>query len=237
MFKHLVFISILIFAKLSGAAGIKPDPILNQVILENNIPGIRQSIYLKHDFNRKDAQGFYPLHVAMNPKVKEATLSFVLAAGAHPDVKNNLGQTPLHVAVAKGFVKKVKILLDAGADANIQNSSGDSALHLAVNGRGASINPKTALEMTNLILQTKRPDINLRGHTALTPLISATTRINPSAEVVHALLQAGADSSLISLRYTALEFAEAMLRYFKKINDEEKTNETEKIVSLLKSNS
>ncbi|MDD3846999.1 MAG: ankyrin repeat domain-containing protein [Syntrophorhabdaceae bacterium] len=56
----------------------------------------------------------------------------VFAAGADPDTRNHLGQTPLHWAAMKGRVDIARILLDAHAETNAQfPANGFTPLHYA----------------------------------------------------------------------------------------------------------
>jgi len=64
-------------------------------------------------------------------------LSHFLRAGASPDDVTDIGQPPLCIAIANGYVEIAKILLDAGANINATTKDGgETALHIAVkNGR------------------------------------------------------------------------------------------------------
>jgi hypothetical protein len=58
----------------------------------------------------------------------EAT-EFLLKQGADPNLKNNLGETPLHQATENSQAKLVKLLLKYKADPNSQQNDGNTPLH------------------------------------------------------------------------------------------------------------
>ena len=66
---------------------------------------------------------------------------FLLQAGADPNARNNVGQTPLHRACLFGRVDVVVVLLGNGADARLGDHRGRTALEVtkeraSKNGRG-----------------------------------------------------------------------------------------------------
>ena len=58
----------------------------------------------------------------------EAT-EYLLKKGADPNIKNNLGETPLHQATENSQAKLVKLLLKYKADPNSQQNDGNTPLH------------------------------------------------------------------------------------------------------------
>lgn len=233
-----VFIPAFMMSCFSWAASTEGNRLLNQAIFANDVSAVKQTLTLKVDVNEKSEQGIYAIHAAMKPEIKDEILALVLSAKARPDVRNVYYQTPLHVAVAQGSVKKAQLLLAAGADVNLVNASKDSPLHLAAGGTGINSDPQISYELTRLILATGKVDFNLRNRHELTPLIASVLRYTPSARIAQALLDAGADPSVMGLgQNKALDFAASMLNFFKKNPSfgEGCIQEQEKIVQLLRS--
>ena len=85
--------------------------------------------------NAKDyGTGEAALHIVVKRR-DAAWLTFLLAKGAKPDIKDSEGNTPLAIAAQFGFVEGVQILLQQGAGANVVNSRGETPLILAVHNR------------------------------------------------------------------------------------------------------
>lgn len=55
----------------------------------------------------------------------------LLETGADPNVKDELGRTPLHLAARSGRIKVVKMLLEHGADPNAKDRDGWTRLDVA----------------------------------------------------------------------------------------------------------
>lgn len=86
--------------------------------------------------NRPGPDGLYPLGQAAYFG-RFSTCALLLDAGAQPDqpAANELGYTPLHLAVLGGHLQVAALLLQKGASPCLLGSDGQSALHLAA-GRG-----------------------------------------------------------------------------------------------------
>ena len=59
-------------------------------------------------------------------------LENMLKSGINPDIKNNLGETPLYLCLELDNLDAFKLLLNYNADVNIQRNDGYSILHLAI---------------------------------------------------------------------------------------------------------
>lgn len=62
-------------------------------------------------------------------------LSFLLAKGANPDIRDNSGNTPLIISAQLGFDEGVEVLLTQGASIDLGNNSGETALIVATQKR------------------------------------------------------------------------------------------------------
>lgn len=149
-----------------------------------------------------------------------AAVSKLLAEGADPNSVNSLGYTPLLRAVETGQAAIVHRLLEAGANTDHRDGDGRTAAELAVeadNGdvieallnAGADFNTADAYGNTLVlrVIQNEgeamyetlaafgRHGVNVnRGNSSTTPLYYAVEQDN--ADLVRALLEAGADPSL-----------------------------------------
>lgn len=128
-----------------------------------------------------------PLHFACENSAP-AVVESLLKAGANVNSLMGDGQTPLHVAVAVGFVPVIRALLEGATPVlDVKDKSGQTPLHVAaINGRAAAISCLSA---------TGRPigvDLeNAVGHTAL-----QIASKGGFCDVVEALLGAGASINL-----------------------------------------
>lgn len=74
----------------------------------------------------------YPIHVAAVNNAKTA-VRVLLAFGDHnPNVSDETGLTPLHIAAGRGHVDLCELLLKAGAGVNAPNNDGQTPLFCAV---------------------------------------------------------------------------------------------------------
>ncbi len=102
----------------------------------------------------------------------------------HPDLvssKGSTGETPLHVAAAKGFDDVAQLLLAQKANVNAQDDNGRTPLHLAAQG-----GHKDVLEL----LLASKAEVNAKDNKGWTPLHLAASRGHK--EVAELLLADGA---------------------------------------------
>eukprot|EP00754_Rhynchopus_humris_P019540 Rhum_TRINITY_DN14645_c2_g1::Rhum_TRINITY_DN14645_c2_g1_i1::g.102857::m.102857 len=125
--------------------------------------------------NRADASGSYPLHhlcttgPARTSEAKVHPLVRILVEnGADPDVVDDAGDTPLHLATRSLHSRTVCTLLSAGANANALDGRGESALSLAVRLR----NRHSVLHLTIDGLLEHGADVHVRDTRQLTPLLT-----------------------------------------------------------------
>jgi len=114
-------------------------------------------------------------------------LGALLDAGANPSQESSwmFERTPLFLAITKGHIKAVQLMIRAGADLSIRGSDGDSVLLVAV--CSWLLTP----ELIRLLID-GGADVNAANDYGVTPLhyISTSAR---SAVIARMLLDAGAD--------------------------------------------
>ena len=96
---------------------------------------------LKHgaDPNAQDKDGCSPLHQIIGRTFRmdrdlhglNNIIEILLKFGAKIDLKNDAGETPLHLAVEKRELLSIIQLVKYGADINIRNYSGSSPYQIA----------------------------------------------------------------------------------------------------------
>lgn len=79
--------------------------------------------------NLQDEEGNTALHAAGNMETVEMLLSSSFKT--NPNIPNRRGQTPLHVAAAKGNVGIVDLLIRSGCQQDILDDQGQTAFHVA----------------------------------------------------------------------------------------------------------
>ena len=124
--------------------------------------------------NARNQAGNTPLHLAVMQRHDEEMVRALLEAGANANARNRNDEMPLHEATLHGDIDLVHLLLEAGAAVNARDGAGNTALHYA-------------LSFGNRILHM------LRAKGINTPLHLVG---NGPAELVRALLEAGADPTL-----------------------------------------
>jgi ankyrin repeat protein len=88
--------------------------------------------------NLQDEEGNTALHYAINMESADCLLSEEYKT--NPNIPNRRGQTPLHVAAAKGNVGIIDLLIRHGADQDILDDQGQTAFHFAAaNGHSSVI--------------------------------------------------------------------------------------------------
>ncbi|KIW18057.1 hypothetical protein PV08_02344 [Exophiala spinifera] len=111
-----------------------------------NVPMLQEILMHPHSANCRDRWGLTALHLAVRLRSTEevALVRVLLESEPDLDLRDQDGDTPLHLAASYATVDSIELLLKAGAKVNIQNNRGKTPLHRAVE-RGS-------LRVTQLLL-------------------------------------------------------------------------------------
>ena len=115
-------------------------------------------------------------------------MDILIGHGANPNIADNDGDTPLHVAAIYGRPEAIKLLLGAGADINITNNNGETSLLWAAG------NNKT--EAMKLLIEAGA-NLNIANNNGETPLHLATR--NSETEAMKLLAGAGANLNITNI--------------------------------------
>ena len=117
--------------------GIRP---LEQAIIDGNLKEFMQLINAGADVNVFNRNGDSLLHQVVksansheSDHVNASMLDFLLEHGAKIDLKNKLGQTPLHCAVLTLNVEMIDILIAHKANLNLKDNQGRTPLMAIIN--------------------------------------------------------------------------------------------------------
>lgn len=152
---------------------------------------------LGFDLNTLNPQGQHALHLAMREPSLRVMDFLVQQPTVNVDVRNPKDETPLMLAVLKGFVPQVNAMLARGADVN---KTGWAPLHYAASYAG-----KGAVEQVQLLLA-HHAYIDAESPNGTTPLMMSAQY--GSEDVARLLLEEGADATVRNqLQLTAIDFA------------------------------
>lgn len=124
------------------------------------------------DVDHQNNEGNTALHTAINLKLYMNSIRHLIIKKANFNIKNNLGETPLALAIKNNFVKAINLLLEHKADVNACDSLNNFILTLAINNdisfmtieailaAGAEINVKDENGNSPLRIAIKNGNIN-----------------------------------------------------------------------------
>ncbi|ABK44143.1 Ankyrin repeat-like protein [Magnetococcus marinus MC-1] len=134
---------------------------LNMAVIQGHVEMVKLLLEKGADATLADEDGNTPLHVAAIKNELVCAEALLASGKVDVDARGNHSRTALNMAVRKGHVEMVKLLLEKGADPNSEIFSG-SCLHLAI-FRGHE-------EVVSALLCDPRTDIHKRDEDNMTPL-------------------------------------------------------------------
>ena len=151
---------------------------LCEAIKIRNMQEVELLLSTEIDVNRKDTQGYRPLHYASARNYPEIA-SLLLQAKAFINAPtDNADLRPLHIALFCGHIGVAKLLLQAGANTEAITSTGQTALHIAAQ---KDSNKEAVQALLDAGANTLKPD-----YFGCTPLMVAT---NANCPEIKRLLQ------------------------------------------------
>jgi hypothetical protein len=149
------------------------------------------------DLNTLNSRGEHALHIALRAPALKVAEYLAQHLAVNVDVRNRADETPLMLAVLKGYIAIARTLI--GRDADV-NKTGWTPLHYAATYAGAG-----SVDQVQLLLE-HHAYIDAESPNRTTPLMMAAQYGSP--EVVQLLLDEGADASLRNdLQLNAMDFA------------------------------
>lgn len=157
-----------------------------------DVAGVRDALADGADPNAPDENGRRPLYAVVRAGVAAPlsmhldVIRLLVDSGADVEAPSPDGETALSLSLRKGasFAEVTALLLELGADPNAL-SLGVRPLHLA------SCEPASVRQL-ELLLE-RGADVRLKDEKGYSPLATAVTALEPSAEKVGLLLGAGAE--------------------------------------------
>ena len=163
-----------------------------------NIDGINLLLKAGADGNISCAKGNTCLHHCMIEDCKSEVLHALSNSGAQVNAINKRGRTALMIAIEKGHIDGINVLLKAGADPNIIDVDGNTCLH-------CSILWDCRTEVLHTMID-NGAQVNATNKNGLTALMMAS--YCGYLNGINMLLRAGADPNVINANgSTCLHFA------------------------------
>ncbi len=173
---------------------------LLNAIMDGDPEAAREALRWDPDQRDDLLDGFPPLTWACRPP-NAPVVQALLDAGANPNVCDEEGESPLHVAAAERCVECAAALIAAGADVNKATAEGKTPLMNAA---------QAGLPLVRLLLGAGA-NPRQKDEGGRTPLHWAALGPSDDPAVVQALTSAGTDPNARNLNGdTALDYARAM---------------------------
>lgn len=132
------------------------------------IDAIRLLAKANADFNRVNERGFTPLHEAISAGASLKIIKLLIEKGAkvsqrvskaHPDLA---GEPPLFLALRRGNIQLIKLLIGHGANVNQQNRSGLTALEWVTTSKYSSISKERKQQIISYLIN--HPDVSNQAY-------------------------------------------------------------------------
>jgi ankyrin repeat protein len=154
---------------------------LHEAYKEGRLEIVSQLLDLGAKVNEQDAKGNSTLHLAAPADKHEAAAALLLENNADPGLRDEHGETPLHVMIALGRpAKLVEMLLDAKDEVvKVRNIKGMTPLYMAVENKRADLIPMLLEHGSDIFAADNRSSDN-------TPLERAV--IDNDSKVINAII-------------------------------------------------
>jgi ankyrin repeat protein len=101
-----------------------------------NVRFVSDALDAAFPVNTVDSWGKTLLHYAVRSSVMRPLVQRLLASGGDPNLQDDRGQTPVHLACREGDLAVVRALVAAGGLLNAEDERGNTAVFYAVRGFG-----------------------------------------------------------------------------------------------------
>ena len=156
------------------------------------------------NLNGRNTDGESPLHLAAKCLEYGECIQTLIANGGSVNFENNHQETPLHLAVSQDNTLAMEILLQHEADPNILDVLGHTPLHRAIDAiehqRWDDENahwPESKLIHVNMLLSSGADPNAMKTES---PLHRACAQYELDTDLIHALIGAGGDVTLLNNR-------------------------------------
>jgi ankyrin repeat protein len=171
---------------------------LMTAVIKDDLTSIQRLLEAGADTTLKDKSGHTSLHIALFEVEKHSAAKILMRNKAALNSVDSGGRTALMIAVRKGDLNSMQMLLKAGADTTAIDKHGDTALHIAMY-------ESDCLSCAEVLMAHKAAlnSVNDAGRTALMTAVEKEDLTS-----LQMLLQAGADTALKDKRgFTAIHIA------------------------------
>lgn len=154
---------------------------------EGDLSAIENALHEGADIHAKNDQEWSVLHFAVRDRCFLDCVKFIVEHGVNPNVTDNQGKTPIHLAVKLGALEVIEYLISQGADPVAKNNKGETTImEAAISGD---------VECLNKLLP-YCDDINAKDYTGLSA-IAFSAADSRNLECVKTLIAFGADLSIL----------------------------------------